>query len=284
MKTGLVLEGGAMRGIYTAGVLDVLYENNIFTDGVAGVSAGSIHACSYLSSQPGRSIRYYMKYSRDWRFISFRSLFLTGDLVNEEFCYHTIPELLDPFDNDTFEKNIQGIDFYAVASDLETGKAVYQPITTLRGEAVNRIKASASMPLVSRIVKIDGQKLLDGGVCDSIPLKAMEDMGYGKNIVVLTQPADYEKKPAKMGLAKRMYRDYPLFLEAMASRHTHYNETLKYVAASVEAKKALVIQPSRDLHIGRMEHDKGRIKAQYELGRQDALKKLEEVREFLKES
>lgn len=281
MKTGLVLEGGAMRGIYTAGVLDVFYENGIFTDGVIGVSAGSIHACSYLSGQPGRSIRYYIKYSSDWRFISFRSLLLTGDLVNEEFCYHTIPDSLDPFDHDTFEECLKKIDFYAVASDLRTGKAVYQPVSSLRGEAIDLIRASSSMPLVSHIVEINGQKLLDGGVSDSIPLKAFEDMGFEKNIVVLTQPADYEKKPARMGLANHMYRDYPLFLRAMATRHERYNEALRHVAEQADAGKALVVQPSRDLHIGRMEHDRGKIRAQYELGRQDAQKKLDEIRAFL---
>lgn len=281
MKTGLVLEGGAMRGIYTAGVLDVFYENNIFTDGVIGVSAGSIHACSYLSGQPGRSIRYYMKYCNDWRFMSFRSFFLTGDVVNEQFCYHTIPEVLDPFDNDTFEQRVRDIDFYAVASSLQTGKPVYQHISSLRGNALDQIRASASMPLVSHIVEAGGQKLLDGGVCDSIPLKAFEEMGFQKNIVVLTQPADYEKKPAKMGLANHMYRNYPLFLRAMATRHENYNASLKHVAAEAAAGKALVIQPSRDLHIGRMEHNRGRVKAQYELGRRDALKKLDEIRDFL---
>lgn len=281
MKTGLVLEGGAMRGIYTAGVLDVLYENGIFTDGVIGVSAGSIHACSYLSGQPGRSIRYYMKYCRDWRFISFLSFFLTGDIVNEQFCYHTIPEILDPIDNDTFEECVKTTDFYVVVSDLDTGKPVYLPVSTVRGKALDQIRASASMPVVSHIVEINGQKLLDGGVCDSIPLKAFEDMGFDKNIVVLTQPADYEKKPAKMAFANRMYRDYPLFLNAMAVRHENYNASLKHVAAQAAAGKALVIQPSRDLHIGRMERNRGRIRAQYELGRQDARKKLEEIRAFL---
>ena len=281
MKTGLVLEGGAMRGIYTAGVLDVLYENNIFTNGVVGVSAGSIHACSYLSDQPGRSIRYYMKYCKDWRFMSFRSLLLTGDLVNEKFCYHSIPEVLDPFDHDSFERRVKNIPFFAAASDLKTGKAVFLPITTLRGAEIDKIKASASMPMVSHIVNIDKKELLDGGISDSIPLKAFEEMGYEKNIVVLTRPKGYEKKPTNMLLPKRLYKDYPLFLQAMANRHTHYNNTLKYITAREKCGQALVIRPSRDLHIGRMEHDRARIKAQYELGRQDTLKKLEKIRDFL---
>ncbi len=281
MKTGLVLEGGAMRGIYTAGVLDVLYENNIFTDGILGVSAGSIHACSFISGQPGRSIRYYMKYGNDWRFISFRSFFLTGDIVNEEFCYHTIPEELDPIDNETFEKNARIIDFYAVASDLNTGGAIYLPVKSMMDGALDAVRASASMPLVSHIVKYDGHNLLDGGVSDSIPLATSESMGYEKNIVVLTQPAGYQKKPTNMTLAKHMYKDYPLFLKAMAERHINYNASLELASKREAEGSALIIQPSRDLCIGRMEHNLGKVKAQYELGRWDTLKKLDEIREFL---
>lgn len=284
MKTGLVLEGGAMRGIYTAGVLDVLYENNIFTgeiDGIFGVSAGSIHACSFLSGQPGRSIRYYMKYGNDWRFISFRSFFLTGDMVNEEFCYHTIPEELDPIDNETFEKNASLIDFYAVVSDLNTGKADYLPVKSMINGDLDKVRASASMPLVSHIVKVDGHNLLDGGVSDSIPLKASIDRGYEKNIVVLTQPKGYQKKPSNQALARQMYKDYPLFLKAMAERHINYNSSLELAAAEEARGNALIIQPSRDLRIGRMEHNLGKVKAQYELGRRDTLAKLDEIRDFL---
>ena len=170
MKTGLVLEGGAMRGIYTAGVLDVFLEQGISPGMVMGVSAGAIHGISFLSRQGGRSIRYYMKYCRDKRFMSFYSLVTTGDVVGEQFCYHDIPDTLDPFDHDAFEAS--GIPFWAVCSNLETGQGEYIRCPTLRGEAMEYLRASASMPFLSRPIQAGGKLLLDGGVCDSIPALA----------------------------------------------------------------------------------------------------------------
>jgi predicted patatin/cPLA2 family phospholipase len=278
MKTGLVLEGGAMRGIYTAGVLDVLAENNLIPDGVIGVSAGAVHGCSFVSGQTGRSIRYYMKYCRDWRFMSVKSFLKTGDVVHEQFCYHDLPESLDPFDNDAFERS--PMDFYAVSSNLTTGKALYQLLPSVRGKKIDYIRASASMPLVSRIVEIEGKKLLDGGVCDSIPLKAFQELGYEKNIVVLTRPEGYVKKPADVTLAKKLYKDYPLFVQAMANRHIHYNDTLSYIKEQEQTGNVLVIRPSKDLHIKRMDRNPLHVKAQYELGRKDALHKLKELQRF----
>lgn len=174
-KTGLVLEGGGMRGIYTAGVLDVFMENGITFDGVIGVSAGAIHGCSFVSGQKGRSIRYYMKYCRNWQFMSFRSLLLTGNIAGEKFCYHTLPEKLDPYDYEAFKKS--PTKFYVGCSNVETGKAEYLPITDMK-EQIDRMRASASLPLVSKIVKTAGLKLLDGGCTDSIPVKAFAKMGY----------------------------------------------------------------------------------------------------------
>lgn len=169
-KTGLVLEGGGMRGIYTAGVLDVFMENGITFDGVIGVSAGAIHGCSFVSGQKGRSIRYYMKYCRNWQFMSFRSLLLTGNIAGEKFCYHTLPEKLDPYDYEAFKKS--PTKFYVGCSNVETGKAEYLPITDMK-EQIDRMRASASLPLVSKIVKTAGLKLLDGGCTDSIRLRLL---------------------------------------------------------------------------------------------------------------
>ena len=176
-KTGLVLEGGGMRGIYTAGVLDVFMENGITFDGVIGVSAGAIHGCSFVSGQKGRSIRYYMKYCRNWQFMSFRSLLLTGNIAGEKFCYHTLPEKLDPYDYEAFKKS--PTKFYVGCSNVETGKAEYLPITDMK-EQIDRMRASASLPLVSKIVKTAGLKLLDGGCTDSIPVKAFCENGIYK--------------------------------------------------------------------------------------------------------
>ena len=168
-KTGLVLEGGAMRGMYTAGVLDVFMEQGIWFDGVIGVSAGAICGCSYISGQVGRTIRYNKNYCTDKRMMSFYSLFTTGDLVGAEFCYHTIPEQLDVYDNEAFLRS--NIPFYLVCTNLETGKAEYIKMNDMVKE-IDYLRASASMPYVSRIVEKDGMKLLDGGCADTVPVRA----------------------------------------------------------------------------------------------------------------
>lgn len=280
MKTGLVLEGGAMRGIYTAGVLDTFLKHNIKVDGVIGVSAGAIHGCSYVSGQYRRSIRYYMKYMRDWRFMSFRSLLKTGNLVDTEFCYHEIPEKLDIFDHAAFES--AGIPFYVTCTNVETGKAEYIHMDTMQELAC--VQASASMPLVSKIVEADGKKLLDGGVADSIPVRAFRAMGYEKNIVVLTRPEGYRKKPSRMGMIRRVYREYPEFIKAMETRYIRYNRTIDLIEKLEKKGEVLVIRPSRDPAIGRMEKDPKRVKAVYELGWKDALEKLKEIRRFMAEN
>lgn len=280
MKTGLVLEGGAMRGIYTAGVLDVFLRHKIRVDGVIGVSAGAIHGCSYVSGQYQRSIRYYMKYMNDWRFMSFRSLIRTGNLVGTQFCYHTIPDELDIFDHDAFERS--GIPFYVTCTNVETGKAEYILMENMH--KIEYAQASASMPLVSKIVEADGKKLLDGGVADSLPVRAFRSMGYERNIVVLTRPAGYRKKPSHMGMIRRVYRNYPEFIRAMETRYIRYNRTLDLIEKLEKRGEILVIRPSRDPDIGRMEKKPKKVKDVYLLGRRDAMDRLEQVRAFLKGS
>lgn len=275
---GLVLEGGAMRAIYTAGVLDVFMEEGIWPDGLIGVSAGAIHGSVYLGNQPGRTIRYYKKYSRHKNFMSFYSLLTTGDLVGEQFCYHDLPDFLDPFDYDTFANS--KIAYYATCTDLLTGKAIYRRCTDLHKE-MDYMRASASMPYVSKIVEIDGQKLLDGGVADSIPLKAFQQMGYDRNIVVLTQCEGYRKKPQKPWLAKFFYKKYPRFIETLLNRHTVYNQSVLDVETAAERGEVFLIRPSEDLKIDRMERDPARLEAQYNLGRTDAFAALPALKEWM---
>ena len=204
MKKGLVLEGGAMRGIFTAGVIDVLLENDIYFDGVIGVSAGACFGCNYVSKQIGRTLRYNLKYCQDPRYCSVRSLIKTGDMFGADFCYHDIPETLDPFDTETFVAS--STEFYVVATDIESGEPVYRKMTDCKGEDLEWIRASASMPLASRIVEIDGGKYLDGGIADSIPLDAFQKMRYEKNVVILTRPDGYKKSPNKNGKKLGIYR------------------------------------------------------------------------------
>lgn len=278
VKTGLVLEGGAMRGIYTAGVLDVLMENGIQTDGVIGVSAGAVHGCSFISGQHGRSIRYYMKYMKDPRFMSFWSLLTTGSLVGTKFCYHELPEHLDVFDNEAFMRS--HMKFYVVCTNVETGKAEYIHIDDMK--EVEYLQASASMPLVSRIVEAGGMKLLDGGVADSIPIQAFYSMGYEKNIVVLTRPKGYLKKPSDMRVARKVYRKYPAFIQAMEERYIQYNQTLAELARLEKEGEVLIVRPSRDPQMGRMEKNPKKVQAAYELGCRDAMEKINEIHAFLR--
>ena len=278
-KTGLVLEGGGMRGIYTAGVLDVFMENGITFDGVIGVSAGAIHGCSFVSGQKGRSIRYYMKYCRNWQFMSFRSLLLTGNIAGEKFCYHTLPEKLDPYDYEAFKKS--PTKFYVGCSNVETGKAEYLPITDMK-EQIDRMRASASLPLVSKIVKTAGLKLLDGGCTDSIPLHAFAKMGYKKCVVVLTRPAGYRKKPGNFWLPEAAYHKYPAFVRALRSRYYFYNKTVEWIDRLEQEGKIFVIRPSEALPIGRTEHSVEKLQETYDIGRKDAANQMHAMENWFK--
>lgn len=282
MKTGLVLEGGAMRGMFTAGVLDVLMEHHIEVDGTIGVSAGATFGCNYKSKQIGRTIRYNMKYCKDPRYCSFRSLLKTGDLYGAEFCYHILPEQLDLFDNETYEAS--PMEFYMVTTDVNTGKPVYYKCDKFDHRGLEWVRASASMPLVSRIVEVDGMQMLDGGISDSIPLSYFQSIGYEKNLVVLTQPRDYKKSENKLlPLMKLKLKKYPNLLKTMQNRHLAYNQTLEYIRKEEQKGAVLVLSPRKTLPIGRIEHNPARLKAVYELGREAASERLEDIKKFLQQ-
>lgn len=280
MKTGLVLEGGAMRGLFSAGVMDVLMENNITFDGAVGVSAGACFGCNYKSGQNGRVIRYNLRFCRDKRYCSTLSLITSGDMFNAEFCYHTIPDKLDIFDEKAFMAN--PMTFYTVATDIETGKAVFHRMKSADFRELEYIRASASMPLFARIVRLDGRKYLDGGITSSIPLKFMENEGYEKNIVILTQPRNYVKKPSRiLPLIKLRYGKYPEFIRAFEKRPAMYNGELKYVRKAEKEGRAFVIAPPEKLPIGHVEHNSDRLLEVYRMGRSTATKLLPKVKAFL---
>lgn len=280
MKTGLVLEGGGVRGIYTAGVLDVFMEQGITFDGLLGVSAGAIHGCSYLSRQHGRSIRYYEKYCGDPRFMSFRSFLKTGDVVGVDFCYHELPDRLDPYDHEAFLKN--ETPFYVVCSNVETGEAEYPRITDMRGQ-IDLLRASASLPYFSRVVEFGGKKYLDGGCTDSIPVDAMRKLGYARSVVVLTRDVEYRKKAEKRALTSLVYRKYPAFAAALRRRHEMYNAQVERVLELEAAGEIFVIRPLVPPEVGRMEKDPAKVRGAYEAGRTDALARLDELKAWLKE-
>lgn len=280
MKKGLVLEGGAMRGLFTAGILDVLMEENIAFDGVIGVSAGACFGCNYKSRQIGRTLRYNLKYCKDPRMSGFRSLIRTGDIYGAEFCYRTIPKELDIFDTDVFTQS--PVEFHVVATDVNTGLPVYHKCTDGNDNDLDWIRASASMPLVSRIVEINSRQLLDGGISDSVPLAYYQSIGYDRNLVILTRPKGYIKDKNKLLPLMRMrLSQYPNLITAMKNRHIDYNKTLQYIWNEEKKGTTLVICPDEELPISRVEHDPERIQNVYNIGRQAAYKNLDRVKEFL---
>ena len=282
MKTGLIMEGGAMRGMFTAGVLDVLMENGLVTDGAIGVSAGAVFGCNYKSHQIGRVIRYNTEYCNDKRYASFKNLLKTGNLYSEQFCYHEVPERLDPFDEAAFAAS--PMDFFVVCTDVKTGEPIYHKCRTGDAEDVRWMEASASMPLAAKIVKIGHYGLLDGGVADSIPVRFFESIGYKRNLIILTQPKGYVKKKNKFLPAIRArYFRYPAFVEAVADRHERYNETTSYISMLEQAGQAYVIRPPIPLEIGAMERDPAQLRRVYETGRAVAQIQVEKIRDFLEE-
>ena len=279
MKKGLVLEGGAMRGLWTAGVIDVMMKHDIRPDGLIGVSAGAAFGCNYKSRQIGRAIRYNTRFAKDPRYSGWKSLLKSGDYFNAEFGYHVVPYEYDIFDTETFEKD--PLEFTIVCTDVETGAAVYHQIDHVDYDELEWLRASASMPLASKIVEVGGWKLLDGGVSDSIPLEYYERQGYKRNVVILTQPLGYRKKHlALMPLMRLALRKYPHFLKALDERHLMYNCQLDYVAEAERLGRCLVIRPDEDIPIGHLSHDPQQMRLVYDMGRKVGERYIDKIKEY----
>lgn len=280
MKKGLVLEGGAMRGLWTAGVIDVMMENNIWPDGIIGVSAGAAFGCNYKSRQIGRAIRYNMRFAKDKRYSGLLSLFTSGNYFNADFAYHKVPMQYDVFDSNTFQQN--EMEFHIVCTDVNTGKAVYHQIKEVNEETLEWIRASSSMPVLSSIVNIGKMRLLDGGVSDSIPLKHFEDEGFKRNIVILTQPKGYKKKRNKLMILIRLFlHRYPLMVKAMEERYIMYNRQLEYIEQAELKGRCLVLRPEEKIPIGHISHNPKEMRKVYEMGRNVGLKYLDRISAFL---
>ena len=270
-----------MRGLFTCGIMDVLMEEGITFDGAAGISAGAVFGVNFKSKQIGRPLRYNTTYCKDPRYCSLKSLITTGDLYGVDFCYREIPEHLDVFDADTFAKN--PMEFHIGATDIKSGEIVYHKCTDGGKEDGLWMRASASMPLVSRPVEINGNLYLDGGVVDSIPYHHMKEAGFDRCLVILTQPEGFVKGPNKLiGLMKIFYKKYPKLIEAMETRHIRYNEQVHEVREDEKKGLVYVLCPETSLHIGRTEKDPAELKRVYQEGRKIAEKHLEAIRDFLK--
>lgn len=280
-QAGLVLEGGAMKGVYTAGVLDFFLDKNIDFAKCYGVSAGACNLCSYLSKQRGRAFAVWVDYLEDKNYCGLSSLLKTGDIFNAEMCYHTIPESLNPFDYEAFDKNeSRG---YAVATNIETGLAEYLPMRDMHRD-IDAVRASASMPLVSRNVQIGDRLYLDGGLADSIPLMHSVTDGNRKNVVVMTKEVGYRRQPSgNLELLKVRYAKYPKVYELMRDRHIAYNRTLDYLEEQVKEGNAFLIRPQKKSDVGRLEKNRDKLQALYEEGYEEAAKRYDELMEYLED-
>jgi len=280
-QAGLVLEGGGMKGVYTAGVLDFFLEKGLEFSSVYGVSAGACHMSSYLSKQKGRALAVSVDYLDTKRYCSKESLLLTGDLFNVDMCYHLIPDYLYPYDYETFTKYPGKA--YSVVTNLATGNAEYLRVKDLRID-IDKIRASASLPLVSRNVKIDGKLYLDGGLSDSIPIRRSILDGNRKNVVVMTKEEGFIRQaasPAQLALIKARYFKYPKLYEKMAGRHVQYNACVKLIEEQQAAGQTFVIRPKQKSEVGRIEKDKEKLIALYEEGYGDAADCYEQLLAYL---
>ena len=243
-----------MRGMFTCGIIDVMMEHNVWPDGIIGVSAGAAFGCNYKSRQIGRAVRYNKRFAKDPRYSGLRSLLTSGDYFNAHFAYHVVPHEYDLFDDQAFDDN--PMEFIVICTNVETGSAVYKRLDKCSEETYEWIRASASMPILSKVVELEGLKLLDGGVGDSIPLEYAERNGYGRNVVILTQPSGYQKSHFPLMPIMRIgLRKHPRMVEALDQRHIMYNNQLQHVARQAEKGQAFVIQPDAPLPIGHTSHN-----------------------------
>jgi len=272
------MEGGAMRGMFTCGVIDVLMENGVTFDGAGGISAGAVFGCNFKSHQIGRPIRYNKRYCRDKRYKSLHSLLTTGDLYGVDFCYRELPDVLDVFDRKAFRENPMA--FYVGATDVETGNIVFHKCTDGGKTDIDWIRASSSMPVVSKPVRIGKYLLLDGGITDPVPYRFMERKGYNRNVIILTQPDGYVKKPSAPAV-QVMLRKYPKVAQAMAVRHIRYNRQMQQIHEMENTGRVFVIRPPEKLGISRTEKDPKELERVYRIGRMTATKQLDQVRAFL---
>ena len=281
IEAGLVVEGGGMRGVYTAGVLDYFMEKNLYFDDCYGVSAGACHISSYVSKQIGRSMKVTLDYINDKRYCSVNSLIKTGDMFGVEMLYDLIPNKLELYDYDTFNK-FKG-NFYSVVTNCKTGKAEYMKIKDMKKDII-AVRASSSLPLLSRIVEINGKEYLDGGITDSIPIKKSIKDGHKKNVVILTRDKTYRKsKPKFLSFFKLKYKKYPNLVKAIENRYKMYNETLDFIEEEKAKNKVFIIQPKLPVKISRIEKDKDKLKALYNQGYEDAKELYEDLMKFLEE-
>ncbi|SFM13692.1 patatin-like phospholipase family protein [Salibacterium qingdaonense] len=265
---GLVLEGGGMRGVYTAGVLEYFLDQDIHFPYVSGVSSGASVACSYLARQKGRNKKLQIGMAGDPRFLSIRNLWREKSLFGMNFLYDEVPKSLVPLDVDQINNSSQT--FVIGTTDIKTGNPHY--IYHQRDEDIlTAVRASSSLPMLAPVVNYKGWQLLDGGVADPVPVEQAIADGCEQNIIVLTRPKGYRKEPFKLSrLARRFYKNYPGFVQALINRPAVYNETMDQLEDLEERGRVKVLRPDASLNAHRTEKDPARLEKMYNAGYQDA--------------
>jgi len=282
-KTGLVLEGGGMRGLYTAGVLDFFLENKLEFPYVIGVSAGACNAASYISKQWGRNKRVNIGFVRDPKYISLRNFFKKGELFGMDYVFDVIPNQIVPFDYDEFKRS--DTEFVIGTTDCHTGEPIYFSRKEYKEDLLTPIRASSSLPFAAPVVSFQGYELLDGGMSDPIPVKKAEQDGCSRNVIILTQHEGYMKKPSRLHfMIKRKYSGYPGVVKMLEGRWRHYNRTMEYINQLEKENKAFVIRPTQPLEVSRIERNQRKLTKLYDLGWQNAADTFKELTTWLDES
>ncbi|MFD3448981.1 patatin family protein [Microbacteriaceae bacterium 4G12] len=278
---GLVLEGGGMKGLYTAGVLEFFMENDLYFPYVIGVSAGACMAATYLSRQKGRNKKVNTELVSDPRYISFRNFVRKRELFGMDFLFDEVPNKIVPFDFETF---LNGAEQFVVGTtDCETGEAVYYNKREHGNDILKIIRASSSVPFIAPAVEYDQKKLLDGGITDPIPIQKAQADGYEKNVVIMTKPAGFIKDPSKLySLAKWLYRRYPNVANHLAQHYEIYNCTISHLCSEKQKENFFVIQPSVPLPVSGLERNKEKLVHLYELGYNDAKNQYEQLKQWIK--
>ncbi|WHI60230.1 patatin family protein [Mammaliicoccus lentus] len=276
--TGLILEGGGMRSMYTAGVLDFFIKEDIYFEYNIGVSAGASMAASYISRQFRRNHRVTAKYIKDKRYLSLSNYIKRKELFGMDFVYHYIPTYLEPFDFEKFDQAEEK--FVVVTTDCETGEAVYFDKNDTKGSLLTALEATSSLPLMANPVQYKGHTLLDGGIVDPIPIKKSIEEGYTKNVLILTRPKGYRKTPSRFSKIFRM-KAYPKVNHLMELRYKHYNKTLDWIEEEEDKGNIFVIRPTNTLAVDRVEKDPRKLDALYREGYADAEKIYKDLKEYV---
>ena len=281
LKGALCLEGGSLRGLFTAGVLDAFLDNELYIEYVNGVSAGSMNGMNYISRQSGRSKRINMKYLHDKRYISYKAMFKSRQIFNFDFLFEEISNTLDPFEWEIFKKKKQK--YEVVATDVKTGESRYFDKDNC-SDIVAAVKASASIPIMSKMIDVDKRKYLDGGISTSIAYKRAFELGYDRAIVVLTREDGYRKKPISK-INERLYKAYfkplPNLIEKLMTVPERYNMMQEEMDELAREGKLLIIRPQKKVTVQRIEKNLTKLESLYNEGYEEGLKNIERIKDFI---